>query len=167
MNPYMYNPFWGYYPGMRLSRVPYSYNNTSSRTPDEVRSYASILVAFDANGKVKWDQSLSLDELKKASLEQVSDYHFGNENVVLLYKDESELKIKTVDIDSGEAKESKENIKLSDDRDEIRNERELEGGVQFWYGTAFYVWGFQTIRNLENKEDRTRDVFYINKVVVK
>ncbi len=165
-NPYMYNPFWGYYPGMRMYRPAYGYGN-NSRNPDDIKAYASVLVAFDSQGKLKWDQSVNLDEIKKPSLEQVSDYHFGESNAVIVYKKESELKIKTIDIGNGEAQESTEKIKLLDEQDEIRNEREFEEGVKYWYGNAFYVWGYHTVRNVLNKDDRTRDVFYINKVVVK
>jgi hypothetical protein len=166
-NPYMYNPFWGYYPGMRMYRPPYGYNNNNTRPTEDIKAYASILIAFDAAGKPKWDQSLTLDEMKKPSLEQVSDYYFGENHVVFLYKKESELKIKTIEVSNGEAKESTEKIKLLEDLDEIRHEREFEEGVKLWYNNTFYVWGYHTVRNVSNKEDRTRDVFYINKVVVK
>lgn len=163
-NPYMYNPFWGYYPGMRMYRPSYGTNNT--RNADEIKSYSSILVAFDPNGKPKWDQSLLLDEIKKPSLEQVSDYYFGEDEVVFFFKKESELKVKVINVGNGDAKELTQKIKLLEEQDEIRHEREIEDGVKFWYGNSFYVWGYHTVRNVLNKEDRTRDVFYINKVVV-
>jgi hypothetical protein len=163
-NPYMYNPFWGYYPGMRMYRPSYGTNNT--RNADEIKSYASILVSFDATGKPKWDQSLTLDEVKKPSLEQVSDYYFGENEIVFFYKKESELKVKVINVGNGEAKETTQKIRLPEAEDEIRHEREIEDGVKFWYDNVFYVWGYHTVRNVHNKEDRTRDVFYINKVVV-
>ena len=53
----------------------------------------------------------------------------------------------------------------SDPADDIRSEKDYEGGVRQWYNNTFYVWGYQTIRNV-TKDDRVRDVFYINKVVV-
>jgi hypothetical protein len=165
-NPYMYNPFWGYYPGMRMFRPAYGYGN-NPRNTDEIKTYASILVAFDENGKPKWDQSLMLDEFRKPSLEQVSDYYFGTNDVTFVYKKESELKIKTINVSNGEGKESIEKIKLSDPQDEVRNEKEYEDGIKHWYGNTFYTWGYQTIRNTSKREDRTRDVFYVNKVVVK
>jgi hypothetical protein len=165
-NPYMYNPFWGYYPGMRMYRPSYGPNNSNTRSAEEIKTYAGILVAFDATGKPKWDQCLTLDEMKKPSLEQVSDYYFGEKNVVFLYKKESDLKIKLIDVGNGEAKEMVQKIKLLEPEDEIRHEREIEDGVKFWYDKSFYVWGYHTVRNVLNKEDRTRDVFYINKVVV-
>ena len=48
---------------------------------------------------------------------------------------------------------------------EVRHEREQNGGILHWVGNSFYMWGYQTIRN-PNNEERVREVFYLNKVVV-
>jgi hypothetical protein len=164
-NPYAYNPFWpSYYPGMRMYR-PYSYGN-NVKNADEIKTYSSVLVAFDPKGKRLWDQSVKLDEIKKASLEQIADYYYFNSTVYFLHQKESDLNIKAIDIHDGSVKESTQKVKVNDPLDEIRSERELEGGVRHWVGNSFYIWGYQTIRNVQNKDDRVRDVFYINKVVV-
>jgi hypothetical protein len=165
-NPYYYyNPFWpGYYPGMRMYR-PTSYGNNVKNT-DEIKTNAGVLIAFDSKGKPLWDHSIKMDELKKPSLEQVSDYVFKNSTVYFIYKKESELHIKAINVHDGSAKESIEKIRLNDPVDEIRSEKEHEDGTKHWVGNTFYIWGYQTIRNVQNKDDRVRDVFYINKVVV-
>ncbi len=56
-------------------------------------------------------------------------------------------------------------IQTGNPDDDIRTEREYEGGVRLWIDNVFYVWGYHTVRNT-NSDDRVRDVFYINKVVV-
>ncbi len=167
-NPYFYNPFWGsYYPGMRMYR-PYNSNyGNNVKNSDDVKSHASVLVAFDGQGNPKWDQSLQFDDVRKPSLEQVSDFYFGKDNVYFLYKKESDLKIKIIDLNTGSARELSEKIQMLNPLDEVRQEKNFEDGVKHWYGNNFYTWGYETIRNVHNKEDRTRDVFYINKVVVK
>lgn len=165
-NPYQYyNPFWpGYFPGMRMYR-PYAYGN-QARNADNVKLDQTVVVAFDGGGNVLWNQSIQLDELKRPSLEQVSDFYKDDENLYLLYKKESELKFKTIEIREGTVKESSEKIKLQDPIEEIRSEKEMEDGVRFWYKNSFYVWGYHTVRNVQNKENRVRDVFYINKIEV-
>ena len=125
-----------------------------------------MLVAFDPQGKRIWDQSVKLDEIKRPALEQLSDYVYLQPTVYFLYKKESELHIKTINIDDGAAKESTQKIKLKDPTDELRSENEHEDGVKHWSGNTFYVWGYHTLRNAR-KDDRVRDVFYINKVVVR
>jgi hypothetical protein len=163
-NPYYYNPYWpGYYPGMRMYR-PYHGNNV--KNAEEIKTSASVLVAFDPAGKIKWDQAIKLEEMKRPSLDQVTDYYYANPNVYFVYKKESDLTIKTIAISDGNAKETVEKIKLMEPQEEIRSEKEYEDGVRYWVGNSFYIWGYHTVRNAQNKDDRNRDVFYINKAVV-
>jgi hypothetical protein len=162
---YYYSPFWpGYYPGMRMYR-PYYYGN-NVRNADEIKTYASVLIAFDAKGKALWDHSIKLDELKRPALEQIADYFYDQNSVYFLYKKESDIVIKIINMRDGSTNERTEKIKLEEPIEEIRNEKQDEDGVRHWYGNSFYVWGYQTIRNNEQKDDRVRDVFYINKVEV-
>lgn len=165
-NPYnYYNPFWpGYYPGMRMYR-PYPYGS-QTRNADNVKLDQTVVVAFDAEGNMLWNQSITLDDLKRSSLEQVSDFYKDDKNLIFLYKKESELKIKTITMDEGVAKEITEKIKLKDPIEEIRSEKEHEDGVRHWFKNAFYLWGYHTVRNVQNKDNRVRDVFYINKIEV-
>ena len=165
-NPYYYySPFWpGYYPGMRMYR-PYMYGD-QFRNSDNIKLYETVVVAFDPSGKMIWDQSITLDDLKRPALEQVSDFYSDDENLYLLYKKESELKIKTISLEEGTASEATEKIRLKEEGEEIRSEKELEDGLRHWTGNTFYLWGYHTVRNPARKEDRVRDVFYINKLVV-
>jgi hypothetical protein len=162
--PYGYNPYWpGYSPGMRMYR-PYSYGN-NVKNSEEVKTQASLLIAFDASGKVLWDHSMKIDEIKKPSLEQLSDYIVTDSSVYFLHKKESDLMIKVIDLESGSAKEFSEKVKLNEAGDEIRSEKEMEGGVRSWYGKYLYSWGYQTLKN-NSKQDRVRDIFYINKIAI-
>jgi hypothetical protein len=165
-NPYYYyNPFWpGYYPGMRMYR-PYAYGDPM-RNNDNIRVYETVAVAFDGQGKVIWDQSIVLDDIKRPALEQLSDFYSDDESIHFLYKKESELKIKSVSLEEGTATESTEKIRLMEPSEEVRSEKELEDGVRHWVGNTFYVWGYHTVRNPGKKDNRVRDVFYINKLVV-
>ncbi|MGC1240110.1 MAG: hypothetical protein WA874_00915 [Chryseosolibacter sp.] len=165
-NPYYYyNPFSpGYFPGMRMYR-PYAYGDPM-RNPDNIKLHSTVIAAFDASGQLLWDQSIVLDEMKRPALEQVSDFYADGENLHFIYKKESELKVKTISLEEGTASEATEKIRLKAPIEEVRNEKELEDGVRHWVGNTFYVWGYHTVRNPENKEDRVRDVFYINKIVV-
>ncbi len=76
------------------------------------------------------------------------------------------MKVKSISLAEGTFKVFTEKIELNSPSEEIRSERELEDGVRHWIDNTFYVWGYQTIRNPENRENRVRDVFYINKIVV-
>jgi hypothetical protein len=164
-NPYYtsygYNPYWYYYPGMsRMYRPMY---NTNQRTSDETKSLQTVVVALDEKGNVKWDQSLKLEEIRMPSLQQVGDFHIDKDTLRIIYKKESELKIKSVVLKTNAVSEQSEKIKTLHENDVIRSEKETENGVRYWYGNSFYVWGYQTLRNA-SMENKVRDVFYINRI---
>jgi hypothetical protein len=163
-SPYGYNPYWGgfYYPGMSRMYRPYMYGPTQ-RSADEIKTLSTVILAFDENGSVKWDQSLKLDEVRLPGMAQVGDFVKIGEEILILYKKESELKIKRASLEGDTFTESSQKLKTSSDTDIIRSEKQTESGVRFWFENSFYVWGYQTIRNT-SREDRVRDVFYINRI---
>jgi len=179
MNPYYnspyYNPYYNpygyssygqgyYYPGMsRMYRpMPYGSNVKNS---DEIKTSETVLIAFDGQGHIKWDQSMTLDEIKMPSVEQVADFCMTDDRIHFIYRKESDLKLKTISLKNDTVNTYSEKIKPLNPVDEIRSEKDGEGSIKHWYGNVFYTYGYQTIRNLGN-EDRVRDVFYVNKVVV-
>ena len=170
--PYRYNyPYNQYMSGYYPSSSTYSpTNNTSYGTnmenEEEIKTIESVVIAFDGNGNVLWDYSLPLKNIKMSSLEQVCDFALIDNNIHFLYKNESELKIKTINLDDQEVAEGVEKIQLSHPLDEVRSESEQIGTVKHWFGKNFYVWGNQSVRNKASTEDKSRQVFYINKVVV-
>jgi len=168
--PYGYNPYTspygGYYPTRGVySPYPTSYGNNVQNS-EEIKTVESVVVAFDGSGTVLWDYSLPLTNIKMESLEQVCDFALIERNIHFLYKNESELKIKTINLDDQEVAESTEKIQLSQPLEEIRSESEQVGTVKHWFGNNFYVWGYHSVRNRASNADKTRQVFYINKVVV-
>ena len=163
--PY-YSPYGGYYPTNRLyTPYPTSYGS-NVENEEEIKTLESVVIAFDGNGDVLWDYSLPLTSIKMPSLEQVSDFALIENNIHLLYKNESELTLKSINLDDQEVTERVEKIQLSHPLDELRSESEQIGTVKHWFGKNFYVWGYQSVRNKASTEDRSRQVFYVNKVVV-
>ncbi len=165
--PYSYNPFFApgfYYPGLSRMYRPFP-NGTQQRNTEEIKMQQASIISFDATGNIDWDFSMKLDELKKSNLDQITDFYFTNDRVTFLYKKESELKIKSITLPEGTATEQTEKINTMEASDDIRSDRNYEDGLRQWFGNTFYTWGYQTIRN-PSKEERVRDVFYINKLVV-
>jgi len=177
-NPYYYNPYYSpygmnpyyypggyYYPGMGRMYRPYSYSS-NTKNVDEIKAIESVVVSFDPTGKVQWDHSFKISDVKMSGIEQVSDFYLGDDKLYFLYKKESELKLKSVVLSSDSVTETTAKMLVNDPVDEIRSEKETEGSVRYWTGNSFYVWGYQTVRNV-TKADRVRDVFYIIKVEVR
>jgi len=164
-SPYYYNPYWpNYYAPGRMYN-PYS-PGTSNKAYSEINALQTVLISVDHKGEMLWDQAMKMEDVgNRTALEQVSDFYYGTNKVTILYRmKEGGLRVRTTDIADDESKEVTEKIKLLEPQDEFRDEKDDIGGVVKWYDNSFFVWGFQTIRNV-TKEERIRDVFYINKVV--
>jgi hypothetical protein len=161
--PY-YSQNGGYYPPNRIySPFTPTYGN-NVQNAEESKTIESVVVAFDGSGNILWDYSVPLTNMKMPSLEQVCDFALIENKIHFLYKNESELRIKTINLDDQGVVESAEKIKLSNPLDELRSESEQIGTVKHWFGKNFYVWGYQSVRNKAKAE--SRQVLYINKVVV-
>jgi hypothetical protein len=48
----------------------------------------------------------------------------------------------------------------------LKKEDKDEGTIRFWYGKNFFVWGYQSVRENLREGEKTRYIFYINKVSV-
>jgi hypothetical protein len=154
--------------------------NTSDRTydnryppennivnPQEIKSIQAVVISYDGKGAIQWDHSIKFDNIKTSLTEHVADFLILDGKIHILYKKESEIRIKSIDLDNSESVEQVVKIRLMQPYDEIRMERVDEGSVKHWFDNNFYVWGYQTIRNKLSGEFKTREVFYINKIVVR
>lgn len=167
--PYSYyGPYYGNYPPY-YNRMynPYYYGNDTMRgASDEIKVTRSIVASFTPKGEVAWDQAMELDNIRLSSLEQVTDFCLTSEHLYIMYKKDTDVRIKKIDLETNKVTELTERLRLQSETDQLRSEREQQGGIRHWYTSAFYVWGIQTVRNTANKEDGTKRVFYVNKITV-
>lgn len=126
----------------------------------------AVLIAFSFEGERSWDVSVNMSDLSILGKEQTSDFCLSEGNPYMVYKKDSELKIKSVNLEYDREVQSTVPIKLTYPNQVIRSEQKYYGGIRFWYGKSFYVWGKQTIRDNSKRNEGTRQVFYVNKVVV-
>ncbi len=143
---------------------PYSFANHYPNSVDYKMQAAHVAVLND-KGEVIDDLQLKLHDEPRPVLEQTSDFLFNDQGTGILYKKESDLFSHL----SAAAKENSVldtvKVELSKETEEIRNESEFDGGVRWWFQNTFYLWGLQTVRDRDKQtEDRTRYVFYINRV---
>lgn len=149
---YSYNPFT---------------NGRSTQVFDGYKYTHAVIIAFDDNGKLLWDNSFEINDLKSFQLEEHVQLAFLKNEIVMLYLYDQQLKIKV--IKNNEIVEGKytEDLKLMYDSDEMKsNDEELEG-LEHWHGNNFYAYGVNKVKNLRDENIKlNRKVFFINKIVV-
>lgn len=166
--PY-YSPFWGYYPGTynrMYNPYYYGYGNNMRTNNDEIKAVQSVVMAFNSEGKVVWDYSLKLEDMRSGTLEQIADCYVDKDEIYILYKKESDLIGKIITLESGDIEEIKETIQILAEGDEIRSENKSIGYVRHWYGKHFFVWGQHAVANKAKRAAGNRQVFYINKISI-
>jgi len=125
----------------------------------------AVVVAFDRNGNIIWDNSFEVNDVESYSLDEfvvVSNY---DDKTVLMYLEENEIRSKV--IQGNEIIEGKtfSPVKLAFTEDEVKNRNPEVEGLKPWFGRTMYAFGEQRIRNEAGAGGRiNRMVFYINKI---
>lgn len=162
---YYYNPYFPRY-GSSRPYQPLSYGQNVAQEDIELKTYSSTLLFINEKGIVENDYSAKLEDLKISSMRQVSDVTHYNDSAIVVYRKKHNILFHKVDLQSSESKKGEAKIKLNDKFDNLRTDDDKDAGIKNWYNNVFYTWGYHSIRNINLKGDKTREVFYINKVVV-
>ena len=155
-NSYYYNSYgYGAPPSSRYNSMYF----------DGYRYTHAVAVCFDSKGELLWDHAFELDNAKSMELRQLVHVSAKDDQVVLMYSYEGEIKSKVIS-DNGAVKDDLTSpIKLAQETDEIRKRDQDIVGITKWYDDYFYVHGIQDIKNGTQAGSRpSRKVFFINKV---
>lgn len=120
----------------------------------------AVICGFDKNGKLLWDNSVSLKEIESSELNAKVQLTQQDNYQILAYPDES--LIRTVVIRGNEKAKDLEafDLKTGTDAEKITNAE--RSNLAAWYGHSFLAYGYQSIRR--NNEILNKDVFYITKL---
>ena len=150
MSPFMYSS--GGLPAnfMRDGRIFDGYHYTHA-----------VVMGFDQNGKLLWDNSFEINDVKTFTLEQFVKLEVQGDRIALLYLFDNELRTKIIQNDEVLEGKSMEAIKTNFGTDVIRKEETSMSRLEYWYKDNFYAYGVQEIANAERGKRR---VFFINKI---
>lgn len=159
---YSYNSF---YAGSFSYGNPY--NNNYCQIFDGYKYTHAVVIGFDRRGRLMWDNSFEVNDVVSWTLDQYVHVSHKKDKTALLYLYDNEIRTKIIEKDDVVEGKSFDELKLSFDYDEVKNDSGREyGGLEDWYDNTFYAYGVQ---NLSNKRDRgvklNREVFFINKII--
>lgn len=156
-----------YYPKYVLSTYyPLNLQYGNDRYGSGIEGYKythAVLIAFDKDGKVIWDNSFEINDILSLDLKQYVHVAGDDDRIVLLYMYEGEIRSKL--IEGNEVIEGKtyNPIKLQFQDDIVESEQEDVSGLEEWYENSFFAYGVQRI--LKEGDRRRREIFYVNKIV--
>ena len=121
----------------------------------------AVVMGFDRNGKLLWDNSFEINDVKTYTLEQFVKLEVQGDRIALLYLFDNELRTKIIQNDQVLEGKTIETIKTNFGSDVVRKEETSMSRLEYWYKDNFYAYGVQEIANAERGKRR---VFFINKI---
>jgi hypothetical protein len=122
----------------------------------------AVILGFNNDGKLLWDNSFEINDVRTFQLEQFVKLDVKSDHITLLYLYDHKIRSKT--IKDNEVVEGKtiEPIKLKYETDETGRGNTESSTLNYWFEHHFYATGVQTVTS--QKDRVKRRVFFINKV---
>jgi len=135
----------------------------SDRIFDGYRYTHAIMIGFDQQGKLIWDNSFEINDVKTFTLEQFVKIAPEEERVVLLYLFDNMIRSKIINNEEVLEGKSLEALNTRFSGDVVLERSTTTSHLEYWYSNHFYAYGIQTIKNPSFGKN-SRRVFFINKL---
>ncbi len=123
----------------------------------------AVVMGFDLNGNLLWDNSFEINDVKTFTLDQFVKLEVQGDKLVLLYMFDNEIRTKKIQNDSVLEGKTNDAIKSFRDREIVKSDNGMESKLEYWYKDNLYAYGVQRIID-PTKRLPARKVFYINKI---
>jgi hypothetical protein len=147
-----------------LARSHYPYINgvylPNQKPPEAQTRYShSLVVAFDKNGRMLWDNAYVLEDAVTNELGQLTQPAFAGDKIILAYAYKKDIRYKIIDRDHPSDNELTMPVSTYSLEEKVTSTEDAD--LQHWYGPHYVAFGYQHIREPGNP---SREVFYLNKV---
>jgi hypothetical protein len=157
-----------FYPNFRtVSDITYDYWGrpiTHTYTMFEgYRIFQSLLLGFDLEGNLLWDNSMELSNINTLDLSARTGYFLDGKPAIIYFNDGNRISFRAY-ADNALI----EGTAFTELDTSYRGDKVVEVGNNFmdqWYNGYFLCYGYHTIRNNLVPENEKRTVYYINKII--
>ncbi|MFC0182840.1 hypothetical protein SAMN04515674_10860 [Pseudarcicella hirudinis] len=171
-NPWysIYNPYrWGYgnyglYSPFSSYYSPWGYRGYGSYGSQQIFDgwvYThAVVAAFDDNGKLLWDNSIEMKDVKEPKLIEKVKASINGDEITLSYSTGGKISTKVVKGDKILENTQQKQIETDQEGDKVK--KTTSDNIDFWYGKYFLASGYQKISN--DNEGAKRNVFFLSKI---
>jgi hypothetical protein len=124
----------------------------------------AVVMCFDKDGTLLWDNSFEINDVRTFTLEQFVKLEVEGDRIVLMYIFDNEVRTKIIKGDQVLEGKSRDPIVTFNQSDLVKNDK-TESKLEYWYKDYLYAYGIQEIVNVNPPNPGKRRVFYINKIV--
>jgi hypothetical protein len=122
----------------------------------------AVVMGFDENGKLLWDNSFEINDVKTMTLEQFVKLEVKDDKIALLYLFDNKIRTKIIKNNQVLEGKSIDPLRTLETNDVVRKESTDKSRLEYWYKDFMYAYGVQEIVNPATKA--RKKVFFINKI---
>lgn len=125
----------------------------------------AVVMGFDEDGKLLWDNSFEINDVKTFTLEQFVKLEVLPDRLALMYLFENHIRTKIIQNDLVLEGKTVDPIETFRDQDQIRDDKNDRNRLEYWYNNYLYAYGIQDIvTETGGAGSGKRRVFFINKI---
>jgi hypothetical protein len=148
-----------------FARSGYGFEGNNDLVFDGYRYTHATVLAFDTNGKLQWDNTFEINDVKTFNLEQFVKLKADKEKITLLYLFDNKLRSKVIAGSNVIESKNIEPIKTLAEDDVVIKDITMMNKLEYWYGDYLFAYGIQNITNAKQIGGQSeRSVFFINKL---
>lgn len=124
----------------------------------------AIVIGFNKNGSLAWDNSFEINDAKSFELQQFVKIAPDDESISLYYLYKNLIRTKIIQNSEVLEGKSTDPLKNRFDFDVVKDRDTESSKLDYWYPNHFYASGTQIVRNKAAVDRAYRKVFFIVKV---
>jgi hypothetical protein len=141
----------------------YGRPNTSTYSVfDGYRYSDAIIMSFDKEGNLLWDNSFEMNDVISMNLDERVEVMFSEDDIILTYSNEGEIASKIIRGSQVVEGNTSTPIQTNYKNDKLLSD--YNSDMAYWYGSYFISYGYQRIKNTSPGDKSKRTVFYFNKI---
>ncbi len=145
--------YYGVTPAMMSNR---------GRVFDGFRYTHAVVMGFDSQGRLLWDNTFEINDVKTFTLEQFVKLEMQPDKIALLYLFDNQIRSKIIEGNNVVEGKTVEPIRILEGETLLRDRQNAsKSRLNYWYKDNFYAYGIQQLASGPQGE---RTVFYVNKV---
>lgn len=143
----------------------FNYPRWGDQIFDGYRYTHAIIIGFDRDGNLLWDNSFEINDVKTYTLEQFVRFDVQEDKIVLLYLYDNQIRTKIIRNNEILEGQTIDPIRTLNENDVVVKAKRNTSQLDYWYGDIFYAFGVHEIEN-ETPTGRVekRRVFFVNKI---
>ncbi len=129
---------------------------------DGYRYTHAILIGFDKQGKLRWDNSFEINDIKTFTLDQYVKMDARNNRIALLYLFDNRIRTKLIQGNKVLESKNYNRLNLNYEVDAMEDNNDVKK-LEYWYEGTFLAYGVERPPSRSLTRSRQR-VFFVNRV---